>query len=1413
MAPQVGIVKEVTGGVIAIDSTGKQRVLMAGDALFLGEVVKTHSGAKAILSMDNGESIALDQNDIMTIDQSSSSNVSFGDDSITSELAELQKAILAGEDLTQLEETAAGGVATAGGGEGTAMLNESYFAQGGSESNVYADGRDLGNNGFVSATPIQPIGTGSDTESGTGETDVSPQPDPETIEEGISQDWINENEPEVIEEGIEEDWVEENNPETIEGFVNKFESLQPTLNFAADINNDGTINKTEHEDATNSRLLVVSVPKEIENGDKLFIDVSVTDGLQTQIELTYENASFTDKEGNKYRVYNETQNEITTDKKFVPIENLKIADEQTAKATAYYQDKVGNESQKGTDTATFDTTAPTVDVESNRDGSVDVKLPSDTDAKTLKISYTDESGKIHEATYTNNNGIWVKDRSNTDKNLPKESSKNSDGEQVIKLGDAATKAGTEVSATATDTAGNVGSDKDTALALLTAPTITYEEGGNKDNILTRQESSADGVQTKEHIGRITLEKLDKISVSIFEGEHEITSRDWQNGGATKEQAASDGDINNATARIKLPQNMVTGDVIKILIDDNFKGVKIPVEVKVVKNADNTFSFTETTDTGKVGIVENVAVKDGFVSLDVKEIPTHSRDDSAPVVGGGYTTQVKVELIGLGGDEKREAKVEHQIMKDIVEVHVAYNNADDNGVLSIAKNLSDGSDLRTTKATITLPVVANVGDKVDVSFKIDGDEIQTASISIKGGDTKETALQISFAEISYEKDGIVKTQIVPAIPGGRGKPFFFEIDAPVEPGKSATTDITYTGSNQFIKHDIDTASIDVQGLSAPIITEVSDDVAGGVENSQVLRDGGLTNDNTPSIKGTADANSVVNIYDNGTIIGSTQASSDGKFVFTPSSALSDGLHKFTATAFVGGVMSEISNAYSVNVDTKVDFELEAEQSSKDINGNYTKVVTINPQEKEALSIVLKDEANPNAIISKPIMQTDGSYKITIDYGKTAPNAGKISATATDMAGNTNSTEVITQKTTKTIKVEPSQLGFSSSSYVYKLSGEHLANISGINIDAEYGEYVDKGGIRAIQRVIDSKHISPSSDLSGNKFSDARVVYDQDVKNAGESEGLIVDKAFVMKGHINVENGSNTLYVKASVTDSVIVVKIDDTYVTNYASKPFGSDTYTVDLTKFGIDMSSGLHSVEILIGVPSAQYDRLTGDKEISVGLIDSDGSKVTFGQKSSAMNLSNVFDETLDVSSIPENATFDDKTKSFVYESSDTSAQSAKTTDPLAADDNANTINGSEKDEYIDAKAGIDRLFGGDGDDSILYDENDELIDGGSGHDKLMASDKGTINLDKVAEHSKNIEEVDVSGGNSTTININLTDVVALTDENNKLKITGDEGDKVDFKDSGWKKGQSTADGYDIYTNSNDTSIIIEIKQGVDVDL
>ncbi|MBR8461375.1 retention module-containing protein, partial [Campylobacter sp. faydin G-105] len=138
MATQIGTLKQTSGIVTAVDANGNERILSAGDEIFLGDIIKTQgSNSSAVVSMNNGKDITILANDTLSIDQSVAIDRNFEDNTIA-DATSLQQAILQGTDLTQLEETAAGAGGAPGGNGGTAQLNESYFIEGGHYSNVNA---------------------------------------------------------------------------------------------------------------------------------------------------------------------------------------------------------------------------------------------------------------------------------------------------------------------------------------------------------------------------------------------------------------------------------------------------------------------------------------------------------------------------------------------------------------------------------------------------------------------------------------------------------------------------------------------------------------------------------------------------------------------------------------------------------------------------------------------------------------------------------------------------------------------------------------------------------------------------------------------------------------------------------------------------------------------------------------------------------------------------------------------------------------------------------------------------------------------------------------------------------------------------------------------------------------------------
>ena len=125
MAAKVGIIKSILGSkdVVVVDKNGNERVVAVGDSIYEGDVVKAN-GANVIITSNNGKEFELKEGETLNLNSDLSSD---------KEVAAIQKALLKGENLANLDESAAGGNSGSRGGEGVS-LGDARFEHGGHES-------------------------------------------------------------------------------------------------------------------------------------------------------------------------------------------------------------------------------------------------------------------------------------------------------------------------------------------------------------------------------------------------------------------------------------------------------------------------------------------------------------------------------------------------------------------------------------------------------------------------------------------------------------------------------------------------------------------------------------------------------------------------------------------------------------------------------------------------------------------------------------------------------------------------------------------------------------------------------------------------------------------------------------------------------------------------------------------------------------------------------------------------------------------------------------------------------------------------------------------------------------------------------------------------------------------------------
>ena len=187
------------------------------------------------------------------------------------------------------------------------------------------------------------------------------------------------------------------------------------------------------------------------------------------------------------------------------------------------------------------------------------------------------------------------------------------------------------------------------------------------------------------------------------------------------------------------------------------------------------------------------------------------------------------------------------------------------------------------------------------------------------------------------------------------------------------------------------TIDTTAPAAPTIASFSTD-------SGTVGDG-ITNDNTLTLTGTAEANATVKVFDGATLLGSAVANGSGAWSYT-TAALANGAHSLTATATdAAGNTGAASAALSVTIDTTAPVAPSITSFSPDTGTVGDGITTAN-----VLTLTGTAEANATVkvfdgatLLGSAVANGSGAWSYTT--AALANGAHSLTATATDAAGNT------------------------------------------------------------------------------------------------------------------------------------------------------------------------------------------------------------------------------------------------------------------------------------------------------------------------------------------------------------------------------------------------------------------------------
>ena len=1408
MATQVGVIKQISGLVVAVDQNGVSRVLKVGDALYLGEVIKTSSAAsKAVVSMDNGKDVTILGDESLKLDENT---IAGQNSNKVADVSDLQKALLNGEDLTKLEETAAGGNAAAAGGGDGVSLGAASFDEGGHYSNISENFRSLGD--LNSATGAERIGGVSGGAAGGiagigANIDTTPANKPSidpidnddtTVSGKVPNAEPNTTVTVKFPDGSTATTTVDNNGNwTVPTPGNNPLAPDSTVTATAE-DNGGSSNPVNSNPTTD----VVPPHAELTPNPDGTVSVVSHDGDASKVEISY-----TDNNGNSQTitviknpsagwVVDSTPGKTTapaTDFTLDPHSGKVVVSDNATKdgtsITAKVTDNAGNSSE---DSAT---TPDKISIKFNDDTTPDGII-------TRAENYADEGTK---ATATISIPNLAKDGSK----IKISGTGINDGEFTVHK-DAS---GNVISVTDSNNKNVFDGNNGFTIA------YKYTAGGSSVNITAQLDNTAlktTGSVKFENVKMADVEFVELDSHGNVLSDKKTTNTDTVKG-YNRAEAALDGDINHTTARISLPDNVQDGDVITVKYGFGPNAASLAATggtdttaykyFLVHKAADGSMTVDQITSA-----TDKTVIKSGLTStngagekfgIDIHDMPTAV---IYKTTSRGIEVSIKGEddaSVSMNPRWTNRGRVEPEVV--FVEGNKTYTNSQvgdgsnpNSGGMKLAEAMRDG-DIDHTTARVVIKNGIVDGDKITVSIT-DFNKIY-ADTGVKvypSNNPAPTAVKTFIAHKAA--DGTVTFDEVDAsghvIHAGIPSVNNNAIDIPGIGMMSRSSDkfvhatevtakVSDTPDNELLNGNENVSSTsyvfleNISNVQEPTITTIYDDF--GSTTGDVSKNG-KTDDKTPELKGKAEKFATVEIFDGTHSLGTTKADENGNWNFTPKTPLNDGEHNFTAKTIIGGVSSNASDGYAITIDNTIG-TIEArfvEDGNND--GRLTYQENMSDGNRKSTSLELKVSGSFE----------DGD-KITLHLDDPIKGSGDI---VLKKVGN---------------------------SAVVESASESLKGMAPIGAAAPINNgviMISKIGMLNGQKTIAKAYITDDAGNKSNVATDEFTYVDREIKPVqvvdtlavyGNNKlGLLLERDKMQDTELQSHINGNNDY------------KLDVKTITNYSHLTFGDGNDEITVHTKGGGWGNIFRGAELNLG---------GGDNKLTVER-DIDAAKVTAGSGDDTVTVHHWVraDSTIDLGAGDNKLTVDDQ----IYNSTVTTkgGNDEVSTHGLVGA----TINLGDGDNKLSVETHDvtgSKITTGSGDDTIEIGKNvinstinlgagddtikvgqiigNSNINGGDGYDKLAITNPGTnVDLSNIANKAHNFEELDISNkGQNTTLNVKLSDVINLTDNDNILKITADAGDKVAFKDGGWQKGAS-ADGYTTYTNdTTGTTVTVEIKDEV----
>ncbi len=201
--------------------------------------------------------------------------------------------------------------------------------------------------------------------------------------------------------------------------------------------------------------------------------------------------------------------------------------------------------------------------------------------------------------------------------------------------------------------------------------------------VTAEIKDKDGIQHAEDTSTVTISNINDMAVYFKEDADRNVSL------TRAESKDSDGDLHKTTVVVKVPNNVITGDMVTVKIDNG--------------TSPKTYKVTGRDPSGKI-MLEDTSTHTSITASDKNEIEIPGVEIIA-----GKTINVTTETTDASGGKKAEAQNHNTLEKLHEDMEITFEKDTDNdGILGSAE--ATGA---TTIATIKLPSNFVIGDKLIV----------------------------------------------------------------------------------------------------------------------------------------------------------------------------------------------------------------------------------------------------------------------------------------------------------------------------------------------------------------------------------------------------------------------------------------------------------------------------------------------------------------------------------------------------------------------------------------------------------------------------------------------------------------------------------------------------------------------------